>query len=140
LEKVRQPQKALQQYRRALEINPSFGIARFRSAKVLLSMQRFDAALDELKQLQDMAPDESNVHFMLGRVYKQLGNKSEALRHYTIAMNLDPKVSSSLLRYHLLSWSLTAHRLPRPSRKQCKHLMMITTKSSVTNQMNRKHA
>lgn len=92
LEKVRQPQKALQQYRRALEINPAFGIARFRSAKVLLSLQRFDAALDELKQLRDMAPDESNVHFMLGRVYKQLGNRSEALRHYTIAMNLDPKV------------------------------------------------
>jgi len=59
-------------------------------------MQRFDAALDELKQLRDMAPDESNVHFMLGRVYKQLGNKSEALRHYTIAMNLDPKVSSKI--------------------------------------------
>jgi len=67
-------------------------------------MQRFDAALDELEQLRDMAPDESNVHFMLGRVYKQLGNKSEALRHYTIAMNLDPKVSSRMAATFVLDY------------------------------------
>ena len=89
---MRKPQLAIQQYRRALELNPSFGTARFRSAKVLMGLGHHEAALEELKQLQDLAPDESNVHFMLGRVYRQLDLKADALRHYTIAMNLDPKV------------------------------------------------
>jgi len=30
-------------------------------------------------------------------VYKQLERKSDALRHYTIAMNLDPKVCCVIL-------------------------------------------
>jgi anaphase-promoting complex subunit 3 len=32
------------------------------------------------------------VHFMLGRVYKIIRDKTNAIRHFTIAMNLDPKV------------------------------------------------
>lgn len=51
-------------------------------------------ALAELKELVNMVPDESNVHFMLGRVYKILHDKSNAVKCFTIAMNLDPKVST----------------------------------------------
>lgn len=66
---------------------------RFKKARILLNLQRYEEALDEFNILKDMVPDESNVHFMLGRVHKQLKNKSEAVKHFTIALNLDPKVS-----------------------------------------------
>jgi len=89
---MKKPQLAIQQFHRALALNPTFGTARFRCAKVLMQLGHHEEALEELKHLKDLAPDESNVHFMLGRVYKQLERKSDALRHYTIAMNLDPKV------------------------------------------------
>lgn len=49
-------------------------------------------ALAELLVLKDMAPDEANVHFNLGRLYGIMGEKANAIRHYTIALNLDPKV------------------------------------------------
>ena len=94
---MKKPQLAIQQFHRALALNPTFGTARFRCAKVLMQLGHHEEALEELKHLKDLAPDESNVHFMLGRVYKQLERKSDALRHYTIAMNLDPKVCFVLL-------------------------------------------
>jgi anaphase-promoting complex subunit 3 len=49
-------------------------------------------ALKELKILKDLAPDEANVHFLLGKLHKLLRDKKMAIKHYTIALNLDPKV------------------------------------------------
>lgn len=61
-----------------------------------MNLQQHEAALEELKQLKDLVPDDANVHYMLGKVYKKLHNRADALRHYTIAMNLDPKVWTSV--------------------------------------------
>jgi anaphase-promoting complex subunit 3 len=84
---------ALREYACALKINNLQIGARFRTIKVLIAQNRFAAALEELKVLKDQAPDESNVHYMLGNVFKKLDQNGDALRHYTVAMNLDPKVS-----------------------------------------------
>ena len=52
-------------------------------------------ALIELEELKNMAPDEATVHFMLGKLYKMMREKAAAIRHLTIALNLDPKVTHS---------------------------------------------
>lgn len=49
-------------------------------------------AFTELEILKDIAPDDANVHFMLGRLYKMTREKALAIKHFTIALNLDPKV------------------------------------------------
>lgn len=46
--------------------------------------------------LKDMVPDEASVHFMLGKLHKSMGDKPSAVKHFTIALNLDPKVRSFL--------------------------------------------
>lgn len=51
--------------------------------------------MEELNVLKDLVPDEANVHFSLGRLYKVLRNKTMAIKHLTIALNLDPKVGLS---------------------------------------------
>lgn len=43
--------------------------------------------------LKDIAPDEANVHFLLGRLFKAIHDKPNAIKHLTIALNLDPKAS-----------------------------------------------
>lgn len=68
-------------------------MTRFRRARTLLRLRLYRDALAEFIVLKDMAPDEANVHFMLGRTYKMLGDRGSAVRHLTIALNLDPKVS-----------------------------------------------
>lgn len=92
LEKLKNPRAALVQYAEACNLAPRSAFPRYKKARVLVELQELHLALAELKICKDIAPDEANVHFLLGRVYKALRQKANAIRHYTIALNLDPKV------------------------------------------------
>ncbi|CAF9932818.1 anaphase-promoting complex subunit cdc27 [Imshaugia aleurites] len=94
LERMKNPKAALIQYSRACELSEKTSLCRFKKARVLVTLQEPERALVELRVLKDSAPDEANVHFLLGRVYKQLRQKGSAIRHFTMAMTLDPKASS----------------------------------------------
>ena len=92
LEKMKNPKAALLQYARSCEIAPKSALSRFKKARVLLALREPQLALQDLKVLKDIAPDEANVHFLLGKVYKILRQKPAAIKHFTTALNLDPKV------------------------------------------------
>ncbi|MCJ1374235.1 anaphase-promoting complex subunit cdc27 [Loxospora ochrophaea] len=96
LEKMRNPKAALLQYARSCDLAPKSTLARYRKAVVLITLQQPQLALAELKVLKDIVPDESNVHFQLGKVYKTLRQKGNAIKHFTIALNLDPKASHTI--------------------------------------------
>ncbi|EAW06362.1 anaphase promoting complex subunit bimA [Aspergillus clavatus NRRL 1] len=93
LEKMNNPKAALVQYGRACTLAPHSVLARFRKARVLMKLQELKLALSELKILKDMAPDEANVHYLLGKLYKMLHDKANAIKHFTTALNLDPKAA-----------------------------------------------
>ena len=82
---------ALLQFENAIRIDPRSVMARFRKSQVLLKLNAPQEALKELLYLKDAAPEDPNIHFLLGRCYKKLRDRSSAIRHLTIAMNLDPK-------------------------------------------------
>ena len=92
LEKMNNPTAALAQYGRACSLAPHSVLARFRKARALMKLRELRLALTELRTLKDMAPDEANVHYLLGRLYKMLLDKPNAIKHFTTALNLDPKV------------------------------------------------
>ena len=92
LEKCKKPHDALIMYGRACALAPGNALSRFKKARCLMGLGRPKEALVELKVLKDMAPDEANVHFLLGRLYKMLRMRGEAVRCFTMALNLDPKV------------------------------------------------
>ncbi|KAI9762216.1 MAG: hypothetical protein M4579_000539 [Chaenotheca gracillima] len=96
LEKLKNPQAALMQYEQACNVAPKSILARFKKARVLLALDEPHMAFAELTTLKDIAPDDAHVHFLLGRVYKTLRKKSEAIKHYTIALNLDPKAGQTI--------------------------------------------
>ncbi|KAK7614238.1 hypothetical protein JOL62DRAFT_564489 [Phyllosticta paracitricarpa] len=93
LEKMRKPQAALRQYSIACELDPKSALARFKKARALMNLRQPREALAEFEILKELAPDEANVHFMLGRLHKMMGDKTNAIRHFTVALNLDPKAS-----------------------------------------------
>ena len=109
LEKVNKRREALVQYSRACELAEKSALCRFKKANVLMGLGEPEKALSELKVLKDIAPDEANVHFLLGKVYKALRQKGSAVRHFTMALNLDPK---ACLFFILTRISLTG--IPRP--------------------------
>lgn len=91
LEKQRQTVQALQYFSKATELAPNAAQTRYKKARALLALNQLDAAQKELEILKNLAPDEATVHFLLGKLYKSLGDNGTAIRHYTIALNLDPK-------------------------------------------------
>ena len=93
LEKQRNRRGALANYTKALELSPSSALARFKKARVLMHLRHFSEALVELEVLREQAPEEANVWFLLGKCYKGLGERGEALGALTRALNLDVKVS-----------------------------------------------
>lgn len=92
LEKTKDYKGALGQYNIACEMAPGSALSRFKKARTLMSLRMYPAALKELRILKDIAPDEANVHFLLGKLYKLLKDKRNAIKHFTDALNLDPKV------------------------------------------------
>ncbi|KAK4971224.1 anaphase-promoting complex subunit cdc27 [Elasticomyces elasticus] len=94
LEKLKRPTAALTYYAQACELDPKSALARFKKARALMNLRRQRDALAELEVLKDIAPDEANVFFLLGRLHKSIGNKGEAIKCFTTALNLDPKASN----------------------------------------------
>ncbi|KAH0841677.1 hypothetical protein AYO21_01090 [Fonsecaea monophora] len=93
LEKQKHPDDALLMYSRACSLAPQSALSRFKKARCLMSLGRPREALAELMILRDVVPDEANVWFLMGRLYKTLRDKGNAVRAFTMALNLDPKAA-----------------------------------------------
>ncbi|KAI1105931.1 putative 20S cyclosome subunit [Jackrogersella minutella] len=96
LEKQRHIVKALQYFTKATELAPQAAQTRYKKARALLALNQLEEARAELDILKTIAPDEATVHFLLGKLYKSLNDKGLSVRHFTIALNLDPKASSQI--------------------------------------------
>ncbi|CAN6618958.1 anaphase-promoting complex subunit Cdc27p [Trichomonascus vanleenenianus] len=92
-ERFGSPEKALVEYNKACELQPTSALSRYKKARALIQLRRYDEALEELKVLRTLAPEEASVHFMLGQLYKIMHNRDLAIKHFTIALTLDPKGS-----------------------------------------------
>ncbi len=91
LDRMKKHEAALMQFEAAIKIDQRSIMARFRKAQILLKLGSAEESLRELLYLKDAAPDDPNIHFLLGRCFKKLRDRASAIRHLTIAMNLDPK-------------------------------------------------
>lgn len=93
LEKIGRREESLKQYEFACKLQPLSMLALFKKAQVLFTLQKYDEALIVFEKLENLAPDEASVHFLLGKLYKHYERKHDAIKQFTIALNLDPKGS-----------------------------------------------
>lgn len=91
LEKLGKKNLALRQYELANKLQPLNPLPIFKKAQLLFTMQQFKQSLQLFEVLKDLAPDEASVHFLLGQLYNIQDDKFQAIREFTIALNLDPK-------------------------------------------------
>ncbi|WEJ94135.1 anaphase-promoting complex subunit cdc27 [Yamadazyma tenuis] len=91
LEKMGKKNLALRQYELANKLQPLNPLPIFKKAQLLFTMQQFQQSLQLFEVLKDLAPDEASVHFLLGQLYNIQDNKHQAIKEFTIALNLDPK-------------------------------------------------
>lgn len=92
LERQKQIMPALKAYTKAVELAPRAALTRYKKAHALLAIGQIEEAEKELVILKDLAPNEGHVHFLLGTLYRSMNERQLAVRHFTIALALDPKV------------------------------------------------
>lgn len=46
--------------------------------------------------MRDMAPDEFNVHYLLGKLYGAMGERVQMMKNLTIAQDLEPRAAGRI--------------------------------------------
>eukprot|EP00047_Mylnosiga_fluctuans_P018565 m.72423 g.72423 ORF g.72423 m.72423 type:complete len:236 (-) comp7679_c0_seq6:166-873(-) len=89
---------ALEMLTKALSLDEGNALAHFHKAVVLSALDSDDDALAVLQRLRQIAPRESSVYFLMGKIYKKLGQSDKAAMHFAWAMDLDPRGSQHMAR------------------------------------------
>jgi len=88
--------EALRSFEQAIDLDPSHVAARFHKAHIQLDMGQYGESLKELEAIAKLSPDEASVFTLQGRVLLKMGNKEQALKYFTWALNLDSKSSHTI--------------------------------------------
>ncbi|BGP13674.1 anaphase-promoting complex subunit cdc27 [Rhodosporidiobolus nylandii] len=98
LEKLRRSREALDMYERAVKLQPESSLARFKRVRLLIAYKQWGPAESDLLLLRQSAPSEANVHYLLGKLYKQLGapRRAEMLQAFAAAQDLEPRLASAI--------------------------------------------
>ena len=84
-------------FRRAIELNPSYALARIWYAMYLYAMMRFDEAAVEAGRAQELDPVSSLVNTFAGSAYFLAGRVEEAMASWQKALELEPSYSDASL-------------------------------------------
>jgi len=88
--------EAEQYFRRAVEINPNFGMAHHDYAWFLVAMQRFDEGIEHMKQAQRLDPLSPLANSDVGWVYLMARRYDEAIEQINRTLELEPAFGSAL--------------------------------------------
>jgi len=83
-------------FRRALEINPSLGIAHHDYAWFLVAMRRFDEGIDQIKRARQLDPLSPIANSDVGWVYLMARRYDEAIEQMNRTLELEPSLGSAL--------------------------------------------
>ncbi|XP_073221420.1 cell division cycle protein 27 homolog B-like isoform X2 [Cicer arietinum] len=67
----------------------------YHKANILMSLERFDEALEVLDELKEYAPCESSVFALMGNIYRRRNMHERAMFHYGIALDLKPSATDA---------------------------------------------
>lgn len=88
--------EAEQYFRRALEINPNFGMAHHDYAWFLVALQRFDEGIEHMKLAQRLDPLSPLANSDVGWVYLMARRYDEAIEQMNRTLELEPAFGSAL--------------------------------------------
>jgi len=88
---------AEREYRRAIEFNPSYPLARIWYAQYLCAFQRFEEAVAQAKRAQQLDPVSPFVNTWAGAVYFYAGRAEEGMASMQKALELDSSFSDARL-------------------------------------------
>lgn len=87
-----EPEQALSQLYRALDINPSYVQARTAISAILLKQKRIDDAIAEARKVIEAGDGNALAHNILGSAYMARGQYDEGLEELNRAIEIDPRL------------------------------------------------
>ncbi len=102
---LNQYELALNQFQRALDINPDFERARILVATTLLKQKRVDDAIIEIQKVLRSNPQNAYAHNILGSAYLASGEYDKGMAELDLATELDPGLADAHLKQGLFHLS-----------------------------------
>ena len=87
--------EAIDQYEKALLVNPDYAEVRNNLASALVMTGRFSEAIDQCNEALRIDPGSSEAHNNLGNALAQTGRASEAIDHYKQTLRMNPNSSDA---------------------------------------------
>lgn len=109
-EKIREPDKARDCYRRVLKLQAKHAKARFRIGMLLLRKQEFKAAIKAFETARKQEPRSTDIHFRLGQAYDRIQEHEKAISHFNKAVEIDPEFLPAYKNMALTYDSMNKHK------------------------------
>lgn len=100
---------AIDDYQKALDIQPDFLEARYNLAAALNSLGRYTEAVSEYRKAMDIAPNNAEAHNNLATALLQQGDLASAIAQYQEAVRIKPDYAEA--RYNLANAFVSAGHL-----------------------------
>ncbi|KAJ1259952.1 hypothetical protein BS78_10G194700 [Paspalum vaginatum] len=107
LHSLKRNEEALEMMEKAITADKKNPLPKYQKALILLGLQKHPEALDELERLKEIAPHESSMYALMGKIYKQLNILDKAVFCFGIALDLKPPaadlaiIKSAMEKVHL---------------------------------------
>ena len=95
----RNPAKALEEYNKVLELDPSFEGVFNSIAYIYMGMGDYEKAVEYFKKYASAYPEYANAHDSLGEAYFRMGRIEEAIAKFKEAMSIQPDISLPNISY-----------------------------------------
>jgi tetratricopeptide (TPR) repeat protein len=90
---------AIVEYQKAVERDPKYVPARFNLISCYRSIKNSNAALALAQKTLEIAPNDPNLHYMIGEImFRDLNRGEEALREYKKALELNPNYAQAYIQ------------------------------------------
>ncbi|XP_078161515.1 CDC27 family protein isoform X2 [Carex rostrata] len=90
LHSLKREMEAVEMVERAMEADPKNVLPIYQKAQIMVSLERYDLALEELHQLEGLVPKESTIFALMGKIYKHLNMHHKAMFYFGVALDLKP--------------------------------------------------
>jgi eukaryotic-like serine/threonine-protein kinase len=118
---------AEKEFRRAIELNPSYSLARIWYANLLMSRNRMSEAVQQVMAARDLDPFSLIINTNVAWVLDDAGRPADAVRHLERTLALDSEYVQA--RWRLTGALMRAGRLSE-SLEQAKRLVRMTGRSA----------
>ena len=92
--KSKELEKAIDEFKKAIELNPSDGVSYYNLGICYLRLERFQEAVKPLETYVTFHPDKAFAYYNLGYVYTKIGEKDKSLVAYNKALQLNPDLAN----------------------------------------------